>query len=71
MVRCGSKNGHLKRHEFNKNWTMFSIFVNHSRLNNQHKWILLYFIFLFFGRGLYNHIMISRIITLTIYKINI
>ena len=55
VVRCGSTNGHQKRHLwFKRDWTTCSKLVDHPRLNSQHN-----------GEGpLYYHFLSSRIITL-------
>ena len=59
MVQCGSKHRHKKRHhEFKRDWTPCSKFVNHSRLTSPHSW-----------GDLYDHLMTSRIFTLIMKRI--
>ena len=59
VVKCGPKNWHfLKRHVFKKDGTMFSKYVNHSRLNSQHD-----------QGNLYDHLMSTRIFTLIMHMI--
>ena len=54
---CGTKNGHHKD-MFKRDWATCSINVNHSRLNGQDNW-----------GDIYDHLMSTRIFTLTMIKV--